>query len=238
VLGPGYATGIGVDANNVYWNDFSAGVIVSCKIGGCENSPTVIAPDQPTAEGVTFDGKNLYWATKGNIVTCVPPGCSPSSTLVTGQSTTITTLTSETGMAYWISSGTLYGSAASGGAGAPRTVTSGILGGSVAVKDGFAYYTNSNSVVSCPVTSSCTSPRTVGSSFQPMGVGSDGADVYWLDGEIANVYRCPVTGCVGGAEVFANQTDIDPSGEVGGNVALDGEYAYWVDATTLYRKHK
>jgi hypothetical protein len=238
VLGPGYATGIGVDANNVYWNDFAGGVVVRCAIGGCANSPTVIAPTQTHAEGVSFDGSNLYWAATGNIVTCVPPSCTSATTLATGQSTTVTTVASESGSAYWISSGSLFACGAAGCASAPTTVTTDVAGSSLAVKNGFAYFASNNAVISCPVTSACAFPHTVGSSNLPFGLGTDGVDVYWLDDLIAYVYRCPVTGCIGSAEVFADQTSVDPSGETGANVVLDGEYAYWVDATNVYRKHK
>jgi hypothetical protein len=106
------------------------------------------------------------------------------------------------------------------------------------VKDGFVYFTSGNSVVSCPVTSTCAFPRTIGSSSAPFGLASDGSDVYWLDANIAQVYRCPVTGCVGSAEIFADQSSFDPAGEIGANVALDGEYAYWADPVYVYRKHK
>jgi hypothetical protein len=238
VLGPGFATGIGVDANNVYWNDFEGGDVVRCAIGGCANSPTVIAPTQPEAEGVSFDGTYLYWAATGNIVTCVPPACSPLTTLATGQSQTITTVASETGSAYWISTDTLYGCGAGGCSSTPSTVTTNAAGSSLVVKNGFVYFASNNAVISCPVTSTCAFPHTVGSSNLPFGLGTDGVDVYWLDDLIAYVYRCPVNGCIGSAEVFADQTSLDPSGETGANVVLDGEYAYWADATNVYRKHK
>ena len=238
VLGPGYATGIGVDATHVYWNDFSGGTIVSCTIGGCANAPTVIAPNQPNAEGLSFDGTHLYWAATGDVLTCLAPGCASPATLATGQSASITTVASETGSAYWLSSGSLLGCGATGCGSTPRVVTSNAAGSSVAVKDGFAYFTNDNAVISCPTTSTCAFPQTVGSTFVPFGLASDGADVYWLDENIADVYRCPVTGCVGSAVVFADTTAVDPAGEIGANVALDGEYVYWADAASIFRKAK
>jgi len=240
-LGPGYATGIASDSQYVYWNDFGGGTIVRCAIGGCENQPTVISPNQPHAEGLSFDGANLYWAAVGDILTCPSPACGSPTILATGQSSLITSTTAETAVVYWMSSGSVLGCAASGCGQKPKTISSsaaGPYGSDVVVVDGFAYYTSGNSIVSCPVTSACAYPRTIGASSAPFGLASDGTDVYWLDVDIAKVYRCPVVGCVGSAEVFADQSSFDPAGEVGTNVALDGEYAYWADPVAVYRKHK
>ncbi len=239
VLGPGYATGIASDAQYVYWNDFGGGTIVRCAIGGCANQPTVLVPNQPHAEGLSFDGANLYWAETGNILACTSPGCSSPTILATGQSPVIVTTSAETATVYWISSGSLLGCAATGCNQTPTVVTSNIPNaGSVIVADGFAYYTSGNSIVSCPVSSTCAFPHTIGSSYSPFGLASDGSYVYWLDDLIAQVFRCPVTGCVGSAEVFADQSSFDPAGETGANVALDGEYVYWADPISVYRKHK
>ena len=67
----------------------AGGEIVRCAIGGCANAPTVIAPTEPHAEGLAFDGTNLYWASMGSVLTCLSPACSSPSTLAMGQSQTI-----------------------------------------------------------------------------------------------------------------------------------------------------
>lgn len=231
-LGPGFATGIGVDGKNVYWNDFAGGKVVACAIGGCANTPTTIAPTQPQAEGVTFDGTNLYWATSGNVLTCVPPACSPRTQLASGQGT-IVHVASETGAAYWVSGGALVSCSAGGCSSTPVKVGSPASGASVFVLNGVAYFTSGNAVVSCPV-GGCATPHTIGASDDPYGIGSDGTDVYWLDDIDQVVYRCPVSGCNGGAEKFATGQLSQP----GANVALDGEYAYWTVPDQVLRKHK
>jgi hypothetical protein len=231
-LGPGYATGLGVDGTNVYWNDFSGGTIVSCAIGGCANMPTVIAPSQPQAEGLTFDGTNLYWASSGNVMTCLPPGCATRTTLAPGQSTAIVQVASETDVAYWMSNGSVRSCPAAGCGQTPATLVA-ATGSSIVVKNGMAYFTSGNAVVSCPV-GGCATPHTIGSSDDPYGLGTDGVDVYWLDDIDEVVYRCPVTGCSGGPTHFADGQLSQP----GANVALDGEYAYWTTPPQVLRKHK
>ena len=135
-LGPGYATGLGVDTTTVYWNDFSGGQVVACTIGGCANQPTVLAPNQVQAEGVTFDGTNLFWATSGSVMTCLPPACSPRAAIATGMSTTIVQVASQNGVAYWVNSGSLV-SCPVGGCGTSPTKITPAGGTSVVLKDGF-----------------------------------------------------------------------------------------------------
>ncbi len=232
VLGPGFATGLGVDGSRVYWNDFAVGSIVSCAIGGCANEPTVLAPSQTEPEGLTFDGTNLYWATSGSIMTCVAPSCAQRTTLATGQPTNIVQMASETNVAFWIGTSNVESCPAAGCSASPATVGP-ASGSSIVVKDGFAYFTSGNAIVSCPV-GGCTAPHTIGASDDPYGLGTDGTNVYWLDDIDEVVYRCPVTGCSGGATRFAEQQLTQP----GGNVALDGEYAYWTLPDQVLRKPK
>jgi hypothetical protein len=101
------------------------------------------------------------------------------------------------------------------------------------VKAGTAYFTIGNAVDSCPVTG-CTSLHTIGSSSEPYGMGTDGVDIYWLDGEDDVVYRCPALGCSGGPTHFA---DNQPSAS-GATVALDADYVYWTATTQVLRKHR
>jgi hypothetical protein len=235
-LGPGYATGMGVDSANVYWNDFSAGSVVACTLGGCGGQPKVLASSQSSLEGVTFDGTNLSWSTLGNIVTCKPPACSPVVTLATGQGAGIPPLASDTGTVYWSSTGgggSVESCGAAGCGGMPHQVATG-LATSVYVKNGFVFFTLGNSVVSCPVTGCGASPFTIGSSLQPFAVISDGAFVYWLDDIDFNVYRCPVTGCGSSPSIFATMQMTAP----GADIALDADYAYWTASSQVLRKHK
>ena len=233
-LGPGYATGLGVDGTNVYWNDFSAGKVVACTIGGCNDQPTVLAPNQVQAEAVTFDGTNLYWATSGTIVTCVPPACSPRTAIATGLGGTVVEATSRLGVAYWVSGGTLEFCPVGGCAATPTKISAASGTGVVLDDNGHVYFTRGNAVVSCPAAGLCATPHTIGASDDPYGLGTDGVDVYWLDDLDQVVFRCPVSGCSAGPEHFADGQLSQP----GANVALDGEYAYWTVPEAVLRKHK
>jgi hypothetical protein len=233
-LGPGYATGLAADGTNVYWNDFIAGSIVSCTIGGCGGVPKVIAPSQTSAENVCGDGTNLYWSTEGNIVTCVPPGCTSATILVTGQGAA-PALAAASGVAYWMTTnanGQIESCGAGGCGGMPHLVNAAGIGGSIAVHAGTLYFTVGNAILSCPETG-CVTPSTIGSSPEPTGIASDGVNVYWLDEMDAFVYRCPVTGCTGPTQLTATAL-----GAPGANVALDDEYVYWTTPTQVLRKHK
>jgi len=70
------AVGIAVDADNVYWTETGnnvvagqmvtgAGRVAKCAIGGCNNSPTVIAANQDGPAGIAVDAMHVYWATSG-----------------------------------------------------------------------------------------------------------------------------------------------------------------------------
>ncbi len=63
---------------------------------------------------------------------------------------------------------------------------------------------------------------------------SDGDHVYWRDGFLDQVYRCPVSGCAPGPEIIATKQ----RGQPGGQIALDGEYVYWTTTGGVYRLAK
>ncbi|MGH7296804.1 MAG: hypothetical protein ACRELB_17835 [Polyangiaceae bacterium] len=181
---------------------------------------------------MAFDGTSLYWASSGSILTCTPPACSTRTPLVTGMAGVVVQVASETGVAYWVNGGSLE-SCPAGGCGGTAAKVSAASGTDVVVRYGVAYFTSGNAVVSCPVTG-CGTPHTIGASDDQYGIGTDGVDVFWLDDLDEVVYRCPVSGCTGGAERFAQGQLSQP----GANVALDGEYAYWTVPDQVLRKHK
>jgi hypothetical protein len=74
------ATGVAVDANNVYWTEAGdsvvagqmlagAGRVAKCAVSGCNDSPTVIAANQDGPTGIAVDATHVYWATYGGNAT-------------------------------------------------------------------------------------------------------------------------------------------------------------------------
>ena len=74
------AVGIAVDADNVYWTEAGdnivagqmvagTGRVAKCAIGGCNDSPTVIAANQAGPTGIAVDAMHVYWATYGGSAT-------------------------------------------------------------------------------------------------------------------------------------------------------------------------
>ncbi len=74
------AVGIAVDASNVYWTETGnnvvagqtvtgVGRVAKCAIGGCNDSPTVIAANQDGPTGIAVDAMRVYWATYGGNAT-------------------------------------------------------------------------------------------------------------------------------------------------------------------------
>jgi hypothetical protein len=70
------AVGIAVDTTNVYWTETGnnvvagqmvagAGRVAKCAIGGCNDSPTVIAANQDGPTGIAVDAMHVYWASSG-----------------------------------------------------------------------------------------------------------------------------------------------------------------------------
>jgi hypothetical protein len=91
----------------------------------------------------------------------------------------------------------------------------------------------------------CTTSTVLGPGYASE-VAADGTNVYWTDRVAGLVVRCAIDGCAlaptpiatSQVRVVADQSAVSPGGEAGANVALDGEYAYWADATSVYRKRK
>ncbi len=79
---------VAVDATNVFWtvtgtaqNNYQDGAVSRCAIGGCNNTPNVLAPNRTRPSDVAVDGSNVYWAEINGIVASMPKGGGAISTL-------------------------------------------------------------------------------------------------------------------------------------------------------------
>ena len=104
------------------------------------------------------------------------------------------------------------------------------VGAGMFATHGFLYFVGTgNAVLSCTEGGCGMNPLTVGSSFSPQNVVSDGANVYWRDDVGPDIYKCPSSGCSGSAATYlANQM-----GQPGGRMALDGQNLYWATASQV-----
>lgn len=235
-LGEGYTIAISVDAQRVYWGDFAAGKLVSCTIGGCANMPTAVALNQSQIRGVWTDGADLVWSTAddgGSIMHCTPGACSPAA-VKTGQGLVLS-VAADQGKVFWgnLSSKSLHTCATSS---CTSVATLGPGVNQPTVHAGVAYWIDgqTNTLVRCPASGCAGTPITIGSSPTPAHPISDGVDVYWRDDLLDAIYRCPVAGCMPGPEVVAT----NQRGQLGGQIALDGQYVYWTTTSGVYRVRK
>lgn len=234
VLGEGYAMGIVVANGTVYWGDFSAGKLVSCAVGGCNDAPTAVVSNQTSIHGVFTDGVDLFWETAGTIRHCPQATCSDATAkdIATGQGF-VTRLAADQGKVIWPNNGKMWECPA---ATCPTPTELGPGAVDPSIHAGVAYWgTSAKNVVGCAIGGCNKSPITIGASpFSPRFPVSDGTNVYWRDELYDQIYRCPATGCLPGPETIAYDQHMQP----GGQIALDGVYVYWTNSDGVYRLKK
>jgi hypothetical protein len=177
---------------------------------------------------------HFFWSTETTVVatTSFASAETLASGLVGGGATQIV---SSGTVAFWVGPLELEACPFGDGCGGtPVEVADEVIGASLALYDGQLYFVNGAAVVKCPAATTSCNPTTIGQTFDPLGVATDGTDVYWLDSDSSFVYRCPVTGCGLEPEQFAVTAQV----QFNANIVLDGEYVYWTDSQSVLRKHK
>jgi hypothetical protein len=189
---------LAVGKSTVYFGDDLSDILV-CPVAGCGGSPTVYSSSADTETSyLAADSTNLYWANESAETvfdcplgaTCTSPNLIQETSSLGLEAQGMTVAGSSL---YWggfddgSSKFTVFSAPTTGGA--VSTLCSGTLGGfgegigQLLVAGAFVYFTDgSTSVFSCAVSATGATAKTyVLDTNGPMGLASDGTDLYWTD---------------------------------------------------------
>jgi hypothetical protein len=241
------ASAIALDDTNVYWtvsttSSITPLAIMKCPIGGCGNSPTILAstPGTVVYSRIAAAAGMVYWTTDLSVLTCPATGCGTGATSLTagvacGQMTgplAINPIPIEPRAMYFVCGG--------GGLTCPRTgcngqaTSMGSGGPGDAVTDGSRFYWQEQSTIgycteltsfpcsrtSFPTSNLCLNTDSVGPPLQLIAV--DGVNVYWAQ---QGATKCNAN-CTSTSTMTALGT------RCGHGLATDGLNVYWSDDIT------
>lgn len=177
----GGASGIAVDALNVYWT--GTDTVNQAPAAGGAVSTLASLQDGPTA--IAVDATNVYWTTASTIATIGLAG-GTSTTLASGQSFPMG-IAVDSASVYWINAGTSINDNTDGsvvrvalGGGAVQTLASGQnhpMG--VTIDDTNVYWTTMDAVMKIPLDGG--TPQTLVSGMGPVGIVLDATSVYFAN---------------------------------------------------------
>jgi sugar lactone lactonase YvrE len=212
-----------VDGANVYWLDAaSAGTVMTVPTSG--GTPVKLADSRGWPSHLAIRDGVIYWTNQtAGTVSRMPEAGGTPTVLADKQAAAV---------AIDVDATTLVWSSV--GQSAIRFLTLAPLGSvltladdqdtavSLRVKDGYAYWTNDESgeVRRAPLAGG--PPVTLAISSGSYGLALDDRDVYFTDDGAGTVWRVPQTG--GGATLIADDQQLP------GEIAVDGQNVYWVNA--------
>jgi hypothetical protein len=219
-------SGIAIDANNVYWvNSISLGQVMAVPIVG--GTPRVLAEHQGRPRKLAVDGGQLYWTNSGTgaVMTLPVTGGTPVL-LASGQGTPVAIAVGSR-MLYWSSIGQGAIRAMSLDALEIKTLVEDQDAVALSLIDGTVYWANleleeEGSKV-FKLEGATEPPTALAASPSPYSVVADPFHVYWTDVATGTIRRVSVRGGEG-IVIASDQTS--PL-----ELALDGVYVYWIDAT-------
>ncbi len=240
------ASGIAVDASNVYFTLYFGPQVAKCALSGCGVSPTVLASSESGPNDIKLDATTLYWASEGagqnggSIRKCTFATCASTKTLIANGTVTEWVAIDATRV-YWTSAldGLVRSCPLAGCGGTPTNVATGqTVPWSIAVDQTSVYFSvwngsigapaqNGGAIRKCPLAGCSGAPITLASAEnQPWQIALDAQYVYWTGFKDGTVKRCAVSGCNNAPTIIA-------SGEPGpSGIAVDATNVYWTNYTS------
>jgi hypothetical protein len=175
---------------------------------GPSGTTRVLARHQASPLAIAVDATHVYWTTSRDVMKCAIGGCNLHPTAIATRQAGIDGLAIDATDAYWITLAGEVKKCALAGCLRPTLLASGLkTPASIAVKDGFVYWTNTDnneavshgSVMKC-ATSGCGGAPTVLAANQdePVGIVVDDASVYWSNNSgTGDIVKCGREGCSG-----------------------------------------
>ena len=224
-----YVSSVAVVGGNVIWPiptwggknvPVHVGSIQSVPVGGGA-AVTLVPQDGPAF--IAVDASNIYWGTATGIDEVPLTGGVPQTLIATPNGARA--LVVDATNVYWIATSTVMKAPLVGG-GAPVALATNQTGASyLAVDAAHVYWTTTDSVMAVPIAGGTPSALAVGQPT-PLGVVSDGTNVYWTnfatyDTPTGSVMRVPVGG---GVPLAIAEGQNGPSG-----ITVDATSVYWTN---------
>jgi len=233
--GSGLPSALALDATRVYWTGAmpptgltAGGAVLSCSLGGCGSSPSVLASGVDDPTGVAVSGDSILWTEYdvGSVVSCPLTGCTAAPASVSSSQGGPTAIIADASGIYWVNyNGSLKRCASPSCTGGPTTLWVGqgteAAITALAADNTNLYWTNGNplatgSVFQCAKSNCAATAIALASErSSPMGIAVDATDVYWIEG---GIYKCAIGGC-GGNPTFVAAAS-------GPAIAVDGAHIY------------
>jgi hypothetical protein len=211
----------------------------TCQAGACQ--PVTLASGWPSAFDLALDSTSVYFTVNdsdaGAVVRCSQGGCDAGMTVLASGEDGPTRIALDATRAYWTAfAGSYVHACALGGCGGvPAVIATGQTNAEGIAVDSTSVYWDQNVngtglVLSCPVTGCPASgPTVLDEVAGPGTIAVNGPSLFWVANPHGAVDECPITGCDGGATIFAGGGSSTYSPYF---VVTYGGLVYWTDDET------
>jgi hypothetical protein len=227
--GEAQAFGLTVHGSSFFWTD-NESLIQTCPTSGCGDAgATLIFQEQMYADpsAIVVDANNVYWTSVavGTVSYCPLAGCNGSPTTLASNQLSPEDLVIDGTNAYWANfanNGEIVQCAIGGCGNNPTVLAAQQSVAGLLLLNGNLYWTSGGAVMACAV-SACT-PTPVALGQFATALATDGASLYWANGNSGRIVKCAATGC-------GSPTVVVPNVGAVWAIAVDTTSVYWTDAT-------